>query len=95
MKKLISKIRFLPLTIFAATLMLTIRVGDIWEGIDSLMDGTINISEAQAQTEQPAEQQAAPVEAQATEQAATAPAAEPAPGEATTCLLYTSPSPRD
>ncbi len=88
MKKLISKIRFLPLTIFAATLMLTIRVGDIWEGIDNLMDGTINISEARAQTEQPAEQQAAPAEAQAvgqaTEQAATAPAAEPAPGEATT-----------
>lgn len=92
MKKLISKIRFLPLTIFAATLMLTIRVGDIWEGIDNLMDGTINVSEARAQTEPPTEQQAAPAEAQATgqaaeqgtEQAATAPAAESEPGEATT-----------
>ncbi len=49
MRKLISRIRFLPLTIFAATLMLTVRVGDIWEGVDRLLDGTINVSQARAQ----------------------------------------------
>ncbi len=49
MIKLFSKIRFLPITIFAATLMLTVRVGDIWQGIDSLLDGSIKVSQATAQ----------------------------------------------
>lgn len=49
MKKLFSKIRFLPLTIFAATLMLTIRVGDIWQGVDTLLERGIHVSEAKAQ----------------------------------------------
>lgn len=49
MKKLFSKIRFLPITIFAATLMLTVRVGDIWQGIDTLLDGSIKVSQATAQ----------------------------------------------
>ncbi len=55
MKKLFSKVRFLPITIFAATLMLTVRVGDIWQGIDSLLDGSIKVSQATAQekAEQP------------------------------------------
>jgi len=78
MKKLFSKIRFLPMTIFAATLMLTIRVGDIWEGIDHLMDGTINISEARAQTDP----NATPTDLAATPEAAAMPAVEAVPGEA-------------
>jgi len=49
MRKLFSKIRFLPITIFAATLMLTVRVGDIWQGIDTLLDGSIKVSQATAQ----------------------------------------------
>ena len=49
MRKLFSKIRFLPVTIFAATLMLTVRVGDIWQGIDTLLDGSIKVSQATAQ----------------------------------------------
>lgn len=54
MRKLISRIRFLPLTIFAATLMLTVRVGDIWEEVDALMNGrTVQVAQAQAQTEPP------------------------------------------
>ncbi len=77
MKKLISKIRFLPLTIFAATLMLTVRVGDIWEGIDAMMAGSINISEARAQTDP----QATPGEAKPAEEASAMPAVEPVPGE--------------
>lgn len=54
MRKLFSKIRFLPITIFAATLMLTVRVGDIWQGIDTLLDGSIKISQATAQETAPA-----------------------------------------
>lgn len=50
MRKILSRIRFLPLTIFAATLMLTVKVGDIWDGFDGLINGTIQVSEAIAQT---------------------------------------------
>lgn len=77
MRKLISKIRFLPVTIFAATLMLTVRVGDIWEGIDTLLDGSLNVSEARAQTD-PTQ---APTDAAANPEAASVPAVEPVPGE--------------
>lgn len=55
MKKLFSKIRFLPLTIFAATLMLTVRVGDIWQGVDTLLERGIRVSEAKAQATPAAE----------------------------------------
>ena len=57
MKKIYSRIRFLPLTIFAATLMLTVKIGDIWDGFDGLINGTIQVSEAIAQ---PAEEDAKP-----------------------------------
>lgn len=50
MRKLFSRLRFLPLTIFAATLMLTVKLGDIWDGIGDALD----FGQAQAQTEQPA-----------------------------------------
>lgn len=62
MRKLFSNIRFLPVTIFAATLMLTVRVGDIWQGIDTLLDGSIKVSQATAQeTPDPAPQDSAAV----------------------------------
>lgn len=51
MIKILSKIRFLPITIFAATLMLTVKVGDIWEGFDGLADGAFLVAGAVAQTE--------------------------------------------
>jgi len=57
MKRIFSRIRFLPLTIFAATLMLTVKIGDIWDGFDGLINGTIQVSEAVAQ---PAEEDAKP-----------------------------------
>ena len=57
MKRIFSRIRFLPLTIFAATLMLTVKIGDIWDGFDGLINGTIQVSEAMAQ---PAEEDAKP-----------------------------------
>ena len=50
MKKLFSRIRFLPLTIFAATLMLTVKIGDIWDGFGGLLNGTIQVADALAQT---------------------------------------------
>jgi len=57
MKKIFSRIRFLPLIIFAATLMLTVKIGDIWDGFDGHINGTIQVSEAIAQ---PAEEDAKP-----------------------------------
>jgi len=57
MKRIFSRIKFLPLTIFAATLMLTVKIGDIWDGFDGLINGTIQVSEAIAQ---PAEEGAKP-----------------------------------
>lgn len=57
MKRIFSRIKFLPLTIFAATLMLTVKIGDIWDGFDGLINGTIQVSEAIAQ---PAEEDAKP-----------------------------------
>ncbi|MFQ5763426.1 MAG: MotE family protein [Rhodospirillales bacterium] len=71
MKRLLSRIRFLPITIFAATLMLTVKIGDIWDGFDGLINGTIRIADAVAQTEQKTAQPDA-----------AAPAAEGAPADA-------------
>lgn len=45
----LPKFRFLPVTIFFATLMLTVKIGDIWSGIDGMSDGSINVSDAGAQ----------------------------------------------
>ncbi len=50
MMKILSKIRFLPLTIFFATLMLTVKIGDIWEGFDGLTNGPVQVASAVAQT---------------------------------------------
>ena len=51
MLKSLSKIRVLPLTIFAATMMLTVKIGDIWDGFDSLGQGSIQVAGAVAQSE--------------------------------------------
>ncbi len=47
--KIFAKIRLLPITIFAIALMLTVKVGDIWEGVDGLLTGSIAVSDAKAQ----------------------------------------------
>ena len=47
--RFISRVRFLPATIFAASLMLTVKMGTIWEGLDGLVDGAISIAGAEAQ----------------------------------------------
>ncbi len=54
MMRILSKIRFIPLTIFAATLMLTVKIGDIWEGFDGLVNGSFQVASAVAQTEEEA-----------------------------------------
>ena len=46
----LAKLKFLPITIFFATLMLTVKIGDIWNGIDGMNEATINVSDALAQT---------------------------------------------
>lgn len=53
MMKWLAKVRFLPLTIFFATLLLTVKVSDIWDGVDGLMGSSINVSEALAQAQEP------------------------------------------
>lgn len=52
MTEILSKIRFLPLTIFAAALLLTVKVGNIWEGYEGLKQGTLSVADARAQQAQ-------------------------------------------
>lgn len=52
--KIISKIRFLPLTIFFAVFMLTIKLGSIWGGLGDPEGSTISIAGAGAQQTPPA-----------------------------------------
>lgn len=74
MMNIFSKIRFLPITIFFATLMLTVKIGDIWENVDGLVDGTIRIASAVAQTKQEAEGKGAEAPAKAEAEAPAQPA---------------------
>lgn len=53
MANFLSRLRFLPITIFAAALMLTVKVGDIWDGFDGVLNGSISVSEAKAQQAAP------------------------------------------
>ena len=52
MAKFFFQIRFLPLTIFFAGLMLTIKINDIWNGVDGFRHGSIQFARAQAQTKE-------------------------------------------
>lgn len=53
LRRIVVKVRLLPMVIFFATLTLTVRVGDIWDGVDGILNGTLSVSgaEAQAQTQ--------------------------------------------
>lgn len=59
MKRFLTRFRFLPATVFAAALMLSFRIGDIWEGVDGLLSGTLSVAEAQAEQTQPTTEDAA------------------------------------
>ncbi len=50
LRRIVVKVRLLPMVIFFSTLTLTVRVGDIWEGVDGLLNGTLSIASTQAQT---------------------------------------------
>ncbi len=43
------KFRLLPATIFVAALMLTAKIGNIWEGFDGIINGSISVAGAEAQ----------------------------------------------
>ena len=62
MKDSMPRIRFLPVTIFAAALLLTVKMGSIWEGFEGIVDGAILVAGARAQ-QAPAAAPAAPVAA--------------------------------
>ncbi|MCH7864898.1 MAG: hypothetical protein IIC56_06770 [Proteobacteria bacterium] len=93
MTKIFSKIRFLPLTIFAATLMLTVKIGDIWEGFDGLLDGTIRVAGAVAQTEEAKKTETPGENAQKT--VAGQPAAEGAAADKAVSAALTKETPRE
>lgn len=95
----ITRIRFLPLTIFAATMLLTVKIGAIVEGVDAWRDGPLAVTGASAQQQPGAvpKQAAAPgapkpLEPAANTQAATKPAAaaQPAPAQKTAPAPATS-----
>ena len=48
---LFAKFRFLPATIFFISLMLTIKIGDIWNSVDGMISGAIQVADAVAQTQ--------------------------------------------
>ncbi len=75
MQPLLSRFRLLPITLFAASLMLTVKLGDIWDGLDNIVDTSISITEANAQPE--AEQDPAAPEPETDPQAETMPPPEP------------------
>ena len=56
---LFAKFRFLPATIFFISLMLTIKIGDIWNSVDGMISGAIQVADAVAQTQDEATPQPA------------------------------------
>ncbi|MBL4692313.1 MAG: hypothetical protein JKY92_03190 [Magnetovibrio sp.] len=65
LRRVVVKVRLLPMVIFFSTLMLTVRVGDIWTGVDGALNGTVTLtgSEAHAQTQAQTKGGATPGEA--------------------------------
>ncbi len=49
--KFLPKFRFLPVTIFFAAMMLTVKVNHIWQGIEEMEAPTIEVAGAVAQTD--------------------------------------------
>lgn len=53
--EMLSRIRFLPVTIFAASLMLTVKIGNIWQGVGGILSGGLTVAGAEAQQQPGAE----------------------------------------
>jgi flagellar motility protein MotE (MotC chaperone) len=49
MHGVLSRLRLLPITLFAASLMLSVKIGNIWQGLEGAFDGSISIAGAHAQ----------------------------------------------
>ena len=63
MAKSFPRVRFLPMSIFAAALMLTVKMGSIWEGFDAVLSGSISVAQVQAQQAPAQPKQGEPAEA--------------------------------
>ena len=71
-----AKFRFLPVTIFVACMLLTVKLGDIWSDVNSVfLRNPIQVAGAEAQTETPPQPQAQPGQAPAGRPPAARPAA--------------------
>lgn len=51
LRRIVVKVRLLPMVIFFATLTLTVRVGDIWDGVDGFLNSTLSVAGAEAQAQ--------------------------------------------
>jgi len=69
-------VRLLPLTMFVAALLLTVKINDVWTGYQHRRAASLAVSESQAQT-QPAQTQPGQGQAQQRAQQAPAPPAQP------------------
>ena len=49
MLEIFTKIRVLPILIFAATMLLTVKIGDIYHGVDGVLNGSLEVTGARAQ----------------------------------------------
>ena len=49
MTKWVTRFRFLTVTIFAAVLMLTVKLNNLWDDVDGFLNGTISVAGAVAQ----------------------------------------------
>ena len=58
--KILSRIRLLPVTIFAASLMLTVKIGNIWDDVGEMMNDAFRIASADAQQPAPQNPQVTP-----------------------------------
>src|SRR5579859_2218623 len=52
-KTALPNLRLLPVTIFVAVLMLSVRINDVWKGFSSLGSATIEINQSDAQQPPP------------------------------------------
>jgi len=80
-----SWFRLLPITIFVAVLMLTAKIGTVWEDFDKILTGAISVADAQAQQNLPAPKPLQPPAAAGKPAAAKPPALpslEPGPAKA-------------
>ncbi len=59
-RRVFARMRLMPMVIFFSVLMLTVKVSDIWTGVEGLLDGEVGVSEAAAQAPTPPASTATP-----------------------------------